>query len=481
MDILHNEWKRVLLQVYIDTNLDKDFFILSSKKDAFFLIDLQGHLVYANPNFETFIGYAKTEWSTMQINNIFVSTIIDETQNFFRGKDHESLNTFDAQIVNELGKLIDVHITSFPVFFEEVHLGTYIVLKEISSIKLKSRIRDEKEKYFNKLIEQSPESIFIIKNNKIINVNNEGIAMLGAKNRRKLLGQAVSRVIHPNTMEGFQDKIRQVEKGEITDLFEQQMLRLDGDILNVEMKAFPTIFQGDSACHIIVRDQSERKKLSQISEKHAVAGQLAAGIAHEIRNPITAIKGFLQLIMGEGQVNKSYYEIIQTEISRIEVILRELMVLAKPNKQKNEAVNLCLLLDYVVTLMESQALLNNIQFEKNYRHLNAVVLGDENQLKQVFINYIKNAIDAMPEGGRIAITGSYSDASFIKIEFMDQGCGIPATILERVGNPFFTTKENGTGLGMLVSSQIIKEHNGYIEIKSDTTGTCIEVKLPIQS
>ena len=231
----------------------------------------------------------------------------------------------------------------------------------------------------------------------------------------------------------------------------------------------PSITNKDSN-HVI--DQ-----LAQLSEKRATAGHLAAGIAHEIRNPITAIKGFLQLLKDEYDGNEIYYGVIDSEIERIELILRELMVLAKPNKQKYEKVNIQLLLDQVLTLMEPQALLNNIQLQRNFYFDQAFLLGDNNQLKQVFINFIKNSIEAMQDGGTITIEGRILTDMSIEVLIEDEGCGMPKEVLDRVGELFFTTKENGTGLGMLVSQQIIKEHKGTIRIKSDSKGTCIKVQF----
>ncbi|MFC0475667.1 histidine kinase dimerization/phospho-acceptor domain-containing protein [Robertmurraya beringensis] len=158
-------------------------------------------------------------------------------------------------------------------------------------------------------------------------------------------------------------------------------------------------------------------QLAQLSEKRATAGHLAAGIAHEIRNPITAIKGFLQLLKDEQEGNEIYYGVIDSEIERIELILRDLMVLAKPNKQKYEKVNIQLLLDLVLTLMEPQALLNNIQLQRNFYFDQAFLLGDNNQLKQVFINFIKNSIEAMQDGGTITIEGRIlTDMSIARLE-----------------------------------------------------------------
>ena len=246
---------------------------------------------------------------------------------------------------------------------------------------------------------------------------------------------------------------------------------------------FYVVLSDSAHVNVTVKSEVESNtiigQLTQLSEKRATAGHLAAGIAHEIRNPITAIKGFLHLLENGNTNNKTYYGVIDSEIQRIELILKELMILAKPNKQTNELVDIQLLLDQVVTLMEPQALLNNIHLQKNYYFIGSTLMGDSNQLKQVFINYIKNAIEAMPNGGEISINGSVLTDKSIEVCIVDEGSGIPSELMNQVGEIFFTTKENGTGLGMLVSNQIIKEHKGTLTIESDIKGTCISVRFRV--
>ncbi|PFO08659.1 PAS domain-containing sensor histidine kinase [Bacillus sp. AFS076308] len=364
----------VLLKVYRDTNMDKDFSILSKNRDAFILIDLEGKIEYSSHACEPLLGYSRDTLHQIALNKLFVLDFLNQEQTFFKGREQEKLDNFDAQVQVIDGSILDVNVTSIPIFFEQDYLGAYLVIKDITSIKQK-RLTMEREKEYHTLI------------------NN----------------------------------------------------------------------------------------LSRLSEKQATAGQLAAGIAHEIRNPITAIKGFLQLLMGENAGNRIYFEIINSEIDRIEEILKELMVLAKPTKQKYERVNLQSLLEQVITLMASQALLNNIQIDTQLDFTYTWITGDKNQLKQVFINFIKNAIEAMPEGGMVQINGSPLVGGQVRISITDQGCGIPEDILNQIGQPFFTTKENGTGLGLLVSRQIIKEHKGDLYIESSRNGTTLHVEFPLSS
>ncbi|CAM3633117.1 ATP-binding protein [Marinicrinis lubricantis] len=225
-------------------------------------------------------------------------------------------------------------------------------------------------------------------------------------------------------------------------------------------------------------EKQRNLELSILSEKLSAAGQLAAGIAHEIRNPLTAIKGFLKLIHNENIHSDRYYQIIIGEMNRIEMIINELLMLAKPNTLRKEYLDITELLEQVVKLMEPHALLNTIEIQQHFDFKYPKLFCDGNQIKQVIVNLMKNAIEAMPEGGRLCIEGRNIDAGTIQVKVKDEGHGIPRDILEKVGDPFFTTKENGTGLGVLVSKQIIEKHKGTFYIHTDSKGTCIDIHLP---
>ncbi|TYR79324.1 PAS domain S-box protein [Priestia megaterium] len=259
----------------------------------------------------------------------------------------------------------------------------------------------------------------------------------------------------------------------------------DGTILNMMLSCFPLRDEEDkvSGRAVIIRDISERKKAQELlirTEKLSVAGELAAGIAHEIRNPITAIKGFLQLLQSGSIEKKAYYGIIAAEIDRIEQILSELLMLAKPQAINVESKNILSLIKDVVTLLDAQANMNNVQIIIKFDHSETCVRCEENQIKQVCINFIKNAMEAMPKGGKLVIQIKNVNEEKLLIRFIDQGCGIPKHLLSKLGQPFYTTKKKGTGLGFMVSKQIIENHNGTVVISSkENKGTTIEVSLPL--
>ncbi len=236
-------------------------------------------------------------------------------------------------------------------------------------------------------------------------------------------------------------------------------------------------------CYIISKDITEQKRKDELlmkSEKLSIAGQLAAGIAHEIRNPLTAIKGFVQLMGRSETYIPQYLQIIREEMERIELIIRELLMLAKPQAIQMKQENLRVLIDEVILLIKAQAILQNIEIRLNPADQICFIRCDANQIKQVFINFLKNAIEAMPQGGVIQVNIGISTDNEAVVQIKDQGHGISEEQLRMIGEPFYSTKEAGTGLGMLVSHKIIENHAGRIRISSHLDfGTTIVVTLPV--
>jgi two-component system sporulation sensor kinase A len=174
-----------------------------------------------------------------------------------------------------------------------------------------------------------------------------------------------------------------------------------------------------------------------------------------------------------------YYDIMSSEIERIEMILSELLILAKPQMLHSERKDIRILLAQVTTLLESQAIMNNVQIVTEFETGITHILCDENQLKQVCINFLKNAIEAMPLGGTIVIQLKNTSEDRILLRFIDHGCGIPEQVLSKLGQPFYTTKEKGTGLGFMVSKKIIENHHGEVTVLSkENEGTTVEIFLP---
>lgn len=183
------------------------------------------------------------------------------------------------------------------------------------------------------------------------------------------------------------------------------------------------------------------ERLARESQKLSITSELAAGIAHEVRNPLTSVSGFLQIMKTQYPDRKDYFDIIFSEIKRIDLVLSELLLLAKPQAITFKTHQLNEILKQVTTLLDTNAILSNIVIEKNFKETDGCMInGDENQLKQVFINIIKNGIEAMPKGGVVTISTAKT-ASHAVISVKDEGNGMPQEKLKQIGKPFYSTKK----------------------------------------
>jgi PAS domain S-box-containing protein len=256
-----------------------------------------------------------------------------------------------------------------------------------------------------------------------------------------------------------------------------------------ELKTFDVIkvplFYPDGKRRALVtigRDISSLKKAEQLlvtKEKLSVVGELSAGIAHEIKNPLTAIKGFIQLIQKSGETNKDHVNLVLSEIDRINDIVSEMLILSKPHTKKLVIFPLVDAIQYVIDLVSNESSKNNIHIQLDNIDESTLVKGDINGLKQVFINLIKNAMEAMPNGGVIDISSHEISEDYITIKIRDNGMGISEENQKLLGLAFFTSKEKGMGLGLTITYKIIQEHNGHISIESaEGEGTVVTLSLP---
>ncbi|MGG4209987.1 ATP-binding protein [Bacillus safensis] len=213
--------------------------------------------------------------------------------------------------------------------------------------------------------------------------------------------------------------------------------------------------------------ERSNQQLQMQAQKLAVAGQIAAGIAHEVRNPLTSVNGFLQLMKTQYPERTDYFDIIFSEIKRIDFVLSELLVLAKPQSVHFQEVQLHGLLEQVITLLKTNAVLSNIDLKQPFKKQDAgAILADANQMKQLFINLIKNAIEAMPEGGSIYISTEKVMNEW-KITIQDEGKGMSEEDIQKIYDPFFSTKTEGTGLGLTICATILKDHHGRMDVVSE--------------
>lgn len=229
-----------------------------------------------------------------------------------------------------------------------------------------------------------------------------------------------------------------------------------------------------------LRDITEMKNTEEVlrnTEKLVFAGQIAVSIAHEVRNPLTTVKGMLQL--SNHETNLRHYKLIMSEIERMNLIVGEFLILGKPQASHFKQEHCEKILSEVLSVFGIQAALNHIVIRTECVQ-SPVITCDRNQIKQIFLNILRNSMESLPFGGNIDILLDEEDGYQV-ISFKDNGSGMAQDVLERVGEPFHTTKPEGNGLGMMIVKKILNTHKGHMSVSSEVgIGTTVKLYLPVE-
>ncbi|QGG54265.1 ATP-binding protein [Paenibacillus sp. B01] len=342
------------------------------------------------------------------------------------------------------------------------------------------RIKDQLES----IIQNTADSIVIIGLDfRLLKVNRAFCQMFGYTEEEALC-KDIRELVHPQHSVYEEAELARLVSGELLPPAEEEWRHRCGTYIRVScsLNALRDA-QGEAWGFVsVVRDISSRSQMEELllrSEKLTTVGQLAAGVAHEIRNPLTTLRGFLQLQQETGKLSLRHNDIMLAELDRINLIVGEFLILAKPQAARFQVKDVRYVLGDVISLLDSEGHLKNAVFHTRFTREPCLVSCEENQLKQVFINIIKNAIEAMPAGGNVTFDIDHPHEGEVAICITDEGIGIPEDIIPRIGDPFFTAKETGTGLGIMVSQRIIQSHKGSMRIASKLgEGTSVTVLLP---
>jgi signal transduction histidine kinase len=233
----------------------------------------------------------------------------------------------------------------------------------------------------------------------------------------------------------------------------------------------------------------EMERRLEKAERLSSLGQLAAGVAHEIRNPLNAIsmatqrlkRDFVPLDSNRTDDFQNLSGVIRDEIKRLDGIIEEFLTFSKSRRLELHNFSVTEVLQKIVSLIREEASARNVIIETKWRHTPAIIPMDINKLQQAFLNLIKNAMESMPAEGKIIITVDKEGKKYIVVSITDTGCGMTAEEIERIFNPEYTTKEKGLGLGIPLASEIIRGHGGEIRVISrEGEGTTFEVVLPVK-
>ncbi|WP_338448379.1 ATP-binding protein [Niallia oryzisoli] len=354
----------------------------------------------------------------------------------------------------------------------------YIILQKV----IEKEYVESQQKY-KSLAENTPDYIYVLDQKGHFIESNSQFETITKYSQSDFIYEKPSTLLLEESRSIMEDGIEQTRKG-LTTRKDIQIKTKDGTILDVHATLFPMIINGKvMGTFISGRDVTkikETEKMLHNAEKLSVIGQLAASVAHEIRNPLTSIRGFIQLLQSEDKTHSFYHQVMLEEMDRINQIVGELLVLAKPQNLQMVKGNIEEVMQSVTTLLTPQSNMNGINMFIKALDPIPEIDCDPNSLKQVFINMIKNSIEA--EAKKIEIILSKTKDDFVKVIIKDDGSGIDQERIQHLGEPFYSMKEKGTGLGLTVSYKILAEHQATIRYSSQLgQGTEVEICLPIQA
>ena len=467
-------------------------FFLQSTEEAVVVVDTHLRVIKVNKSFETVYGWKEQEVLGKELP--IIPDHLKSENECVRTQLLHSRNAIACETVRQCkdGTLIDVSNFSSPLFNSKgIPVAFVIISRDITKLKRMSEAQIESEKRLRTLIEAIPDLvIFKDGQGRWIEANHQSLVCFQLGN----VGYLGKTDLELSEVTGFyreallQCMVSDQLAWETGGLIRTQEIipQPNGVDIVCDVIKIPVFHEDGTPQGLVIigRDITELKRTEDLlrkSEKLAVVGQLAAGIAHEIRNPLTTLKGFLKIL--ECQLNakgKQYLDIMQAEIEQLEWITSQFMTVAKPQAVAFQCHDLRRLIGQVTTFLYPYATMHNVQIKMELEEDLPFAYCDGNQLKQVFINILKNAIEAMPIGGPIDIRMKRIKPNTVSVRISDRGCGIPKDRIPHLGEPFYSLKEKGTGLGLMICYKIMKEHFGTVTIESEEgLGTTVIVEVPL--
>jgi PAS domain S-box-containing protein len=340
--------------------------------------------------------------------------------------------------------------------------------------------------YLQSIIKSLPDKIYELDENGIVNYMSRGLKKGGNKTVPGLKGTFFLDFVAPEDKDLVRARWEEAKKGNYRP-YEIEAMAKDGKRVNLLVTTSPLL--GTNRYLVVQRDITEFKNLENKlyeSQKLAALGQLSAGIAHEVRNPLSSIKMSLQIL--EKRINPAgndlkRFKIAQKEVEHLEELVNNVLIFAKPVEPKRAPADLVKVLEQALDMTEKGIADKHIDVQTRYEEI-PLAMADAAMLVDVFLNIIRNAVEAVEEKGRILVSLSYLDASreAVVIKIQDNGCGIEGGDMPHLFNPFFTRKKYGTGLGLSQVKKIIDLHQGMIDIVSEKDkGTTVRITLPLET
>ncbi len=448
--------------------------------DAVFIYDFNGSIVDVNNKACQMLGYTKKEFYQISFFELQTKEELTKSKAAFKTGANTGSVRFESLFQKKDGSTINIEISSSIVDLKKGIMQS--IVSNITERKEMEQSLRESEEKFRTFMETASDLMYITDaNGNISYINNAMLNTLGYS-KEEIIGMPFHEILCKETLEDSKKKrqeLMKIEKDTHELVWETKTRKkIIGEMKAVGIYDHEGHFQGIRG---IFRDMTERKKIEE-SQRLTLLGKLAADMAHEVNNQLMVIDTRSKIcLMRKPKDNeiKNDIQIISNQCDQIKDIVKRLLTFSKPSRGDFKEVNINDSIDFVVNLIEKQFLHNNIKIIKKLSSPPLKVKVDEKQIQEVFLNLLRNAFDAINDKGTITIS-TLRENDHIQIDFTDTGIGIPETNMKQIFNPFFTTKEHGTGLGLSVCYGIIKGHHGDLQYKSKPgEGTTASISLPI--
>jgi len=487
--------------------------IFKTASEGIITVDENENITFVNKAFADMLGYNERELIGVNLRKFVdeegFQTVRKQTEIRKRGE----TSRYEIALYHRDGKPRIVQVSASPLWNEKgEYVGAISIIMDVTERRKMEEKLKESEERFKRLIEYAPDAIYVNDAyGRFIDGNKQAEALIGYK-KEELIGKNIieTGIYSEKSLPKVKEAIEKTIRGERYGPEEFELVRKDGTKILAEISAIPVTSGGKIEIIGIARDITERKQMQKKleeyaqhleelveqrtkalkeaqeqlikSERLATIGQVAAMVGHDLRNPLTGIKGAVYYLKNKSGLKVDHkvlemLKLIEENVQYANEIVADLLEYSREIKlELKEATPKAIIAETLLT----------VKIPKGIQILDLTqdtpkIKVDINKMKRVFGNLIKNAVDAMPKGGKITIISKESNGN-VEITFTDTGTGIPKHALEKIWTPFFTTKSKGMGLGLPICKRLVEAHGGKITVESKVgEGTTVTVTIPIES
>ncbi len=449
------------------------FFCLPT--DIFCLTDLEGKIQWINLTMEKSLGYSSEEMRNVE----FLSLIHPDDR-------IDALGVMDNVAKNQISPPVEVRLSlkdgTFKYYEWYIYLDShnklyYLVARDISSRKE----NEEKLLRLNTIVESSLDAIYAIDKNGCITSWNNAAEQIFGYSKEEIIGKSINKLAFPEQKDEMEKIIDIIYNGE-TYSYESIRQKKTGEVAVVFITLAPikdsvgNVLGSSAVARDISSHQKFEKEMARLDKLNTIA-ELASVISHEVRNPMTTVKGFLQLLYNkiDDKTYQEYFEIMIEEMERVNSILQEFNNIGKYKESQRSRHDLNRIIKSLAPLIEADAIHQGKMIKFNLKEVPDLII-DANEIRQLIFNLTRNALESMEQNGSVTVR-TFLDDNKVILSVQDQGQGINPEDMEKLGTPFFSTKEEGTGLGLYVCYEIVQRNNANMNIDTSPQGTDFSVQF----